>query len=307
VQSEEEIAPADTAALGYSPDLRHWSQQGNWEKRQYDALQPVLHRAQLALSRYYQTTFHVTESQAALAAEFHIKAILSSKTGHSGGSSTPSYMSLCFDTNDLDAYLKSNTLPARSCPYGQFVDMSREATLRRFLGLAIVNHYPIDVTRKLIADGAELDQKQKEFDGNRTVNDSPLMLAAPDPEIISLLLKSGAAVDAKNAFGKTALMYAIQERNTKSVSVLLDAHADVNAKTNEDIQCSALKAGGRTPLMYAAWQGTPAIAKMLADAGARVDEKDTNGETAADYLKRNGTLNPEERLELEKLLKPISH
>jgi uncharacterized protein YecT (DUF1311 family) len=307
MQSEREIAPLDTAALGYTPDLKHWSQQGNWERRQYESLQPVLSNAQTALSRYYQTTFHVNESQAVSAAKFHIAQIMREVTEHSGYSSTPSYVSLCFDTNDLDVYLKSSTLPAKICPYGQFVDTSKEATLRRFLGLAIVNQYPIGAIKKLIADGAEMNQKQKEFNYNRTINDSPLMLAAPYPEVISLLLEAGADVNAQNAFGKTALMYAVQERNAKSVSLLLDAHADVNAKTAEDIQCSALKAGNRTPLMYAAWQSTSEFIKMLANARVGTNAKDTNGETAFVYLKRNESVSAEEKLELEKMLNPTPH
>ncbi len=302
MKNEKEIAPLDSATLGYTPDLKHWSQQGNWEKRQYEALQPILDNAQKSLSQYYQKTFHVAESQADSAAKFHITQIIRQQTEHTGRSQTPIYMSVCFDKSDLDAYLKSNALPTKNCPYGEFVDMSKEATLRRFLGLAIVNQYPVDVVKKLIADGAELNQKRKEFNYNRVVNDSPLMLAAPYPEIIELLLKAGAQVNEPNAFGKTALMYAVQEQNTKSVSLLLAAHADVNAKTSEDVQCSALKAGDRTPLMYAAWEANPEIIKMLVAAHADINSKDTNGETALEYLKRNETLSSEGKLELEKLL-----
>ncbi len=304
MKNETPIAPLDSTALGYTPDLKHWSQQGNWEKRQYEALQPILDNAQKALSQYYQKTFHIAKSQADSAAKFHITQIIRQQTEHTGYSQTPDYMSVCFDKSDLDTYLKSNTMPTKTCPYGEFVDMSKEATLRRFVGLAIVNQYSIDVVKKLIADGAELNQKRQAFNYNRVVNDSPLMLAAPYPEIVALLLKAGSDVNEQNAFGKTALMYAIQEQNLKSVSLLLDAHADVNAKTSEDVQCSALKAGNRTQLMYAAWQGNSEIIKMMVAKHPDLNAKDTNGETALDYLKRNESLSAEEKSELEKLLQP---
>lgn len=56
-----ELAEED---IGYKPDLKHWSQQGNWEKRQYDALQPILNNAKNALQSYYHTKFEVNKDQA---------------------------------------------------------------------------------------------------------------------------------------------------------------------------------------------------------------------------------------------------
>jgi uncharacterized protein YecT (DUF1311 family) len=304
VKNGQEIRPLDTAELGYTPDLKHWSQQGNWEKRQYDALQPILQQANVALSNYYQNTFHVTEEQANSAAKFYTTRIIREQAENTGRSQTPGYMSLCFDNSDLDTYLATSKIPDKTFPYGQFVDMSNEATLRRFLGLAIVNQYPIETIQKLIADGAELNQKRKEFNYHRVVNDSPLMLAAPYSEITDLLLKAGANVNEQNAFGKTALMYAIQERNGQSVSLLLNANADTNLTTSENVQCTALKAGRRTALMYAAWQSTSAIIKMLINAKADITAKDTNNEMALAYLARNEMLSSEEKRELEKLLAP---
>lgn len=289
----------------YTPDLYHWSQQGNWEKRQYDALQPLLKNAQIALAGYYEAAFHTSKSQAEAAAQFHVTQMLREKTGQSGASSA--YMSLCFDKGDLDSYIKTSSMPEKICPYAEFVDMSKEATLRRFLGLAIVNRYPVSVIERLIADGAEMDPKKVQPNPLAVINDSPLMLAAPYPEVIPLLLKAGAQVNASNGFGKTALMYAIQEHNMQSIALLLKAGADVNAKTSEDVGCSALKAGGRTALMYAAWQGTPEIIRMLVDAGADIAAQDTNHDSALSYLERNEALGEKDRFELKKLLAADVH
>lgn len=303
MKNEAGIPPLDSVAIGYTPDLKHWSQQGNWEKQQYEALQPIIDNARNALSQYYQKTFNTGQSQANAAAGFHITQIIRQQTEHSGSSSTLSYMSLCFDKGDLDTYLKFSVMPTKICPYGEYADVSKEATLRRFLGLAIVNQYPLEGIKKLIADGAELNQKRSPIKNIPVkINDSPLMLAAPYPEIVALLLKAGSDVNEQNDFGKTALMYAIQEQNVKSVSMMLDAHADVNAKTFENIECSALKAGSRTPLMYAAWEANAEIIRMIVAAHADIDAKDTNDETALNYLKHNENLSPEEKAELEKLL-----
>ena len=134
------------------------------------------------------------------------------------------------------------------------------------------------------------------------MHDTPLMLAAPFPEVVEALLKAGAQTDVPNEFGKTALMYAVQERNAQSVALLLKAGADVNAATFDDTQCTALKAGKRTALMYAAWQGTPEIVKLLVDAHADVAARDSAGDTALAYVTKNKSLNDEERKEMQQML-----
>lgn len=302
-QAAAVYTPLDSAALGYTPDLKHWSQQGNWEKRQYEALQPVIRQAQAALGQYYRSRFHVSPEQARIAAEHYTTQLVRSQSENSGASSTLSYMSLCYDTDDLDAYLKTHNLPDKQCPYGRFSDESDEAVLRRFLGLAIVNRYPLEVVRGLLADGAELEPKPANIHSYGSLDDTPLMLAAPHPEVMTLLLKAGAAVNRKNNFGKTALMYAIQERNTETVAMLLAAGADVNAQTDADVLCTALKAGSRTPLMYAAWQSSPEIIRLLVTGSADKAAKDSNGDTALTYLERNDTLSAEQKKELVELLR----
>lgn len=73
----------------------------------------------------------------------------------------------------------------------------------------------------------------------------------------------------------TPLHYAI-DRATKPavVAVLLDAGADVNARTAGDASA------GRTPLMLAARRGRLELVKLLLAAGAKVNAKDDDGLTA---------------------------
>ncbi len=55
---------------------------------------------------------------------------------------------------------------------------------------------------------------------------------ANKPEIISVLIKSGADVNAKNNFGDTPLMLVATENyhNPEAVKILLDANAYINAR-----------------------------------------------------------------------------
>ena len=49
----------------------------------------------------------------------------------------------------------------------------------------------------------------------------------PNPEVLSILIRAGAHVDAQDKAGCTALMYAVRNAgNEKCVSVLLVASAD---------------------------------------------------------------------------------
>ena len=54
--------------------------------------------------------------------------------------------------------------------------------------------------------------------------------------VVSLLLEKGAAVDAKNREGWTALMAAIEPGDTEVVRLLLDKGADANAANSIDLR-----------------------------------------------------------------------
>jgi len=96
------------------------------------------------------------------------------------------------------------------------------------------------------------EQVQKEIDAGADVNAqentlgfTPLMWAAglnPNPEVISVLLKAGAHINARVAGGRTPLMWAVaRNRNPDVIAALLDAGADAKAKDSQ----------GRTALDYA--------------------------------------------------------
>jgi ankyrin repeat protein len=122
-------------------------------------------------------------------------------------------------------------------------------------------------------------------------NGTPLMIAARlgDSQAVKALLAHGADPNAQEgAHGQTALMWAVSDRHPEVVRQLLEAHADVRARTRSWPQrvllcCqyyeseadgdATVQLGGFTPLLFAAQDGDVESTKLLIAAGA--DVKDT--------------------------------
>jgi uncharacterized protein len=297
----------DEMRMGYHPDLEHWSEQGLWERRQYAVFQRLSAQTRPALAAEYVRRFKLGTAEADRLAAYHVRRMVDAYTGQTGESSTRAYASLCLSLADLDGYLDRGKLPTRLCPEADLFESGSGATLRRLLGLAIVNDYPLAVVRRLLAAGAALNPAPPTLTFES--RESLLMLAAARADVIAVLLGAGADATLGNRFGKTALMYAVQERNLAGVSSLLRAGVDVNAATAGKISfedptrasCS-LEAGGRTALMYAAWHGTPEIVRLLLAAHADLNRKDSEGKTAAAYVAANQVLSPADRQLMKSLL-----
>src|SRR5262249_541416 len=124
--------------------------------------------------------------------------------------------------------------------------------------------------------------------------------------VAELLLKKGADVNARNEFGKTPLMYAIQYGSKDVISLFIVNGADVNLLTDGKDECGKkpvpLEAGGRTALMYAACYVTPPIMQALIRHGANTNYRDNEGESGYDYLSKNSNMTHEEMEQAQQLL-----
>ncbi len=122
----------------------------------------------------------------------------------------------------------------------------------------------------------DLTVLQRIAPGSKEVNEptdrgtTPLMYAAGFGSIegVRMLIDAGANVNARNAFGGTALMWGIG--NPAKVKLLIAKGADVNARSKS----------GATPLLLAAHQdGSEPVVRMLLAAGADIKAKDGTGIT----------------------------
>ncbi len=109
--------------------------------------------------------------------------------------------------------------------------------------------------------------------------ETPLHQAADrgHTEVVKILLKAGAKVNAKENRGNTPLHSAVSGGHAETVKILLVSGANVNAKTEY----------GRTPLHAAALQGAR-MGEILLKAGAKINAKDINGETVLHWVALKG-------------------
>jgi ankyrin repeat protein len=123
-----------------------------------------------------------------------------------------------------------------------------------------------------IGEGADIDCR----DENQS---TPLIIASRSGhlDIVKLLLRHQARVNAENRDGETALMLASREGYSKIVRRLLKKNAAVNARNKYD---------GGTALMEAAIRGSIHALEYLIAKGANLHAKDNRGFTALDWARR---------------------
>ena len=166
------------------------------------------------------------------------------------------------------------------------------------------NEYKKTQLMRVAQGGEEISEEEKRLCGNdcrHAATPGTKELA----ELTKIIWDAGASksVNAVNASGWTALMYAIQNGNTEMVKFLLTEKANPNIVTkdgnsalifasangNTDIVKALLAAGakvntinkyGQTALMFASEKDTTDMVKALLDGGANVNAMNTYGGTA---------------------------
>jgi len=130
--------------------------------------------------------------------------------------------------------------------------------------------------RDLIASGTAVESAGRD-------KRAPLLLASAGGhvEVVSLLLDSGANLNARDSAGATALHWVCGRREEKVVHLLLGHHAEVNVPDES----------GFTPLTLAVISGDKTIVEALLRAGARADFKDVYGWTASDWARKTSYAN----------------
>jgi len=111
-------------------------------------------------------------------------------------------------------------------------------------------------------------------------NNTPLMDKVMHEEMAAAkdLVDGGVDINARNAYGWTALMHAARVGHEDLVNLLLNHGADINAQSDD----------GFTALMRAAVKGHEAVVRILLKHGARIDLSDKGKATALHWAARKG-------------------
>ncbi|HUT61814.1 MAG TPA: ankyrin repeat domain-containing protein [Phycisphaerae bacterium] len=124
----------------------------------------------------------------------------------------------------------------------------------------------------LLSKGADVDSRigaASPFEGRSALH----VAAVSSAEMVSLIIASGATVDARDAEGNTPLHASSSNGQTEAAKLLLTAGAQLNA-TNR---------AGRTPLHEAAMWGKEEMVRFLLSKGADKNVVDRRGRTALDW------------------------
>ena len=166
------------------------------------------------------------------------------------------------------------------------------------LRAAILERKPINEIRAI-----ELDKRITEQSEQSPI-DSILNIAILYPEALRYLLKIGVSPNLPNEFGKTPLMYAVQQNQLEAAKILLAAGADPNAATIIPWdRCEyTLETAHMTALHYAARYASVDMIKLLIQGGANTFLQTHNPkrqyEYPIDWLRRysqettEGEINP---------------
>ena len=144
----------------------------------------------------------------------------------------------------------------------------------------------VQIIEMLVQAGADPNAKSAE-------GEPAIMTAAKsgNAEAVRVLLKHGAAVDEREAWkGQTALMWAAAQNYAGVAEALIEAGADVNARSTEwPLEAkrpangnivSERPRGGLSPLLFAARQGALDAARVLVHTGADLNITEPDGTNA---------------------------
>ena len=163
-------------------------------------------------------------------------------------------------------------------------DIAVDAKIDGWPLLAIAANYNRDdIVRLLLKHGAQIDAQNKK-------GDTALLLAAYNGyvNVVRILLSAGANVDITGFDGATSLMWASNKGYADVVKVILSHTANVDTPLNPHVNSPSIVGtrSGDTALMLAAKGGHYKIVQLLLQHGADVNATNIDCENAIMYSKR---------------------
>lgn len=288
------------ATADIDPDLNdfmdEWSNHELWNKVKYKQYMLLKGKAQQALEKYYAKRLQLTPEKAAECSKNATETIAAgylNQYSHSTMKESrerPVYK-LCTNPKVTVAALDDN-----------FKEKPSPQDISDGLTYCILNDADVSTINWFIAKGAPLASGPE----------TPLFSAVLRPEVVDLLIKSGAKANEANSVGKTALFQAAQFDALETAKRLISAglkptqsmvKLDSAAAAEANSSCIYnYSVGSRTPLHYAAMFASAPLIEYLVEQGADVSAKDSSGATAETMIAKNKNLSQAEREKLKMVL-----
>jgi len=277
--------------------LYKWSTYELWNKQKYEKWLSGKKGAENALSAYYQRTFKMQPNKATICATRALDSISRCSVGNYPPSEldelTPTSLYRLFRPKQLSLAQVQEHFAGKKASEKELADALR---------MAILNGHSLDIIEWLIKQGAPISGG----------TEPPLLSAALRPDVLKLLLRSGADIKEQNCIGKTALIQAAQYDCLESCKVLIAAGAEVNHEmvppygpdSSKDLVPDYMMyiTGNRTALLYACQFASYPVIEYLLHSGAYATAKDSGGSTSRDYIKTNKKISQQQKLLLAKAL-----
>lgn len=193
-----------------------------------------------------------------------------------------------YKLSKLEEFVASKNLTASALMDFLYAENFSDNDLTNALNIAILEGHNEDILKILISRGAHINQG----------NESAIFSALRRQNIVEFLIKNGAELDYKNAFGKTPIFYAVEFSDFSLVKLFAENGANLDAKyisnnektalINENrfpfyVKLCGINHTSRTLLMHAAQKSNIEIVKFLISKGVNINAYDDLGYNALDY------------------------
>lgn len=280
--------------------FKQWSRISPYNERLYKSYIEEAQKAEIALKDYYHNTLALSKAEAEEITKYVMLRILVRAAGTfpSAKFKTDSaLLKLVSEPNNRLKQLRAFFNTAENKQYSEKqVYLALKSALLQNRRTGFVSFLLKQLPKEGLAE-------------HQTDSEPVLSFALNNRDIFQLLIKNKAPVNAENAFGKTALFYAIGSNNHQAVSWLLNNGADVNhrykpatalrTKNGTFYQCiyPNLTHTLRAPLMHAAQNSDVEMLKLLIKNGANLGDADELGFNALDYAKMEKVVENQSYLE----------
>ncbi|MCR4941460.1 MAG: ankyrin repeat domain-containing protein [Campylobacter sp.] len=283
---------------GWNGYFRYWAYQSFYNFAKFNEFWQAYNQAQNPLVKFYEDKGYDTQSAAYYATNV-LNEFLKFAVGE--------FKNL---SKKLDISREQKQLSDKNLSYDAILALLyskqySQAQLNEILKTLLLLNKGTNVISEILKMGAQID----------IGDESALFFALGSKENVKFLLQNGADVNYKNAFGKSAIFYASELKDSELIKILLENGANANDKIIDEntknvfsslgrslpfyVQLCALEHTNRSVFMNAAAYSNHEILEILLANGAVLDDVDDLGFNALDYAKK--TKNEENIIFLQNL------